>query len=353
MGIFNRHTNWPTLIEDIPGAWGLAFRTGAVAIAVLMILFFAAKRDLSRPEVTMGLRVIVIFEAAYFASFLAAGLNVYKRDFFTLPRILDQALPCIVQSILISAVLIKLFLALNPNKATVEAKKWALIYGASFLLVFWLNNTGYWLGTLVVKGADYVTAYPINLLSFLVTTVGLLLLTLYGANLTRKYLNESAIRKIDLEKVGTIMTALGLYPMLIFLLYLFFGAVGGWSSWYAWFLGHGYMTFVAFPLPFVGLPLLFRCISTNQRINPASELGRSFLLKKKTLSTLTYLTQSLGTIFFIVFSLVYYIPLPSTQVLTGEPIFHSLLQIFGVLYFGFTIAVLTLFFVSKRENTHK
>jgi hypothetical protein len=47
-------------------------------------------------------------------------------------------------------------------------------------------------------------------------------------------------------------------------------------------------------------------------------------------------------IFYIVFSAAYDIPLPSTKVLTGEPIFHNLLMISGVLYFIFIIVVLGL-----------
>ncbi len=199
IGIFSRHITWPTIIEDLPGAWGLGFRTAATAIVVLTALFYIAKRDLSRPEVMMALRCAVIFEAAYFASFLAAGLNVYKQNFFTLPRILDQALPCIVQSILIPIILIKLFLELNPNKPARRALKWALTYATAFLFVFWLNNTGYWVGAIVVKGVDYIGLYPVNLFSFIVTVVGLLLLTLYAAYFSKKSLKAEVLKKLDLK----------------------------------------------------------------------------------------------------------------------------------------------------------
>ncbi len=55
---------------------------------------------------------------------------------------------------------------------------------------------------------------------------------------------------------------------------------------------------------------------------------------------LLYLTQAFGVGFFIVFSAAYDIPLPSTTVLTGEPIFHNLLLITGGLYFIFILLVI-------------
>ena len=47
-------------------------------------------------------------------------------------------------------------------------------------------------------------------------------------------------------------------------------------------------------------------------------------------------------VFYIVFSADYDIPLPSTHVLTGEPIFHNLLIISGVLYFIFILLAIGL-----------
>ena len=44
--------------------------------------------------------------------------------------------------------------------------------------------------------------------------------------------------------------------------------------------------------------------------------------------------------FYIVFSAAYDIPLPSTKVLTGEPIFHNLLLITGGLYFIFILLII-------------
>src|SRR3990170_1600759 len=208
VGILGLHENFPTLIEDLPGGWGLGFRTAAAAIAIITVVLFVIKREISKSEATMAFRFVLVFEAIYFAAFLGGGLNVWKRNFFTLPRILEQGLPCIVQGILIPAILIKLFYELSPNKPRRGAVKWALTYVTAFLFVFWLNNTGYWIGTVLVKGVDYITLYPVNLFSFIVTIVGLLLLTVYAADFSIKSLKECTFEKLDIRKIGTVVTLL-------------------------------------------------------------------------------------------------------------------------------------------------
>jgi hypothetical protein len=351
IGIFSRHITFPTIIEDLPGVWGRGFRMAAATIALLTVVFFVIRREFSRLEAMNAFRFVVLFEAVYFASFLGGALNVWKRVYFTVPRILEQGLPCFVQGILLPAVLTKLFFELNPNKPKRGAVKWALIYVSAFLFVFWLNNTGYWVGTVLVKGANYITQYPINLLSFAVTIVGLLVLFLYVADFSSKWLRIGTLEKLDFRKIGAVVTLLGTYPLFILLLWLFFGSVGGWGTWYAWFLGHGYMTFIALPIPFISLPLLFRPRANNEdaRLDPGRR--KMLNLNGRQLTALLFLTQVLGIIFFTIFSLAYYIPIPSTQVLTGTEPFSSLLRVFGTSFLIFTLILTVLSF--RTKITHK
>ena len=279
--------------ENLPGVWGLGFRTAAAAVASITILFYVVKKDLSKPEVLMALRFVAIFEGIYFASFLGAALNFTKNNYFTAPLILEQALPCFIMGILIPVVLTKLFFQLNAAKPLQDALKWALIYVSIYIFVFWVNNAGYWIAAVLFKGIDYIILYPVNLFSFLVTVVGLLLLTVYAANFTKKSIREQISQKLDLKKTGAIIAMLGLYPVLIFLLWLIFGTVGGWGTWYAWFLGHGYMTFTSVPLIFIGLPLLFKSRGTE---SAKLAFGKTPMLQwtRAELNRLLFLTQALG-----------------------------------------------------------
>jgi hypothetical protein len=192
------------------------------------------------------------------------------------------------------------------------------------------------------KGLDYIIQFPINMFSFILSSVGLFLLALYAAYFSKKSVQKPHLTfdDINLKKAGLLITALGMYLVLLFILYLFFGAVGGWGEWYAWFLGHGYLDLWALTLPFVGLCLLF---TASTKTKAESRVYRKrFTVNNKIVNSLLFLTQGLGMIFYIVFSAAYDIPLPSTKVLTGEPIFHNLLMISGVLYFIFIIVVLGL-----------
>lgn len=63
-------------------------------------------------------------------------------------------------------------------------------------------------------------------------------------------------------------------------------------------------------------------------------------MKRKQLNSFLFLTQGIGSIFYTVFSAAYILALPTydffggegVRVLTGEPIFHLLLSIFGGLF---------------------
>jgi hypothetical protein len=266
-GIINRGplTVFWILVTDVPGCIGMAARAGAGFIAVVAILFYIVRRDLSKPEAFMALRLIVLFEAGYwFFSFIMSGVAGIV-PFFTSSGFLggsvemffENTLPCFVQSVGLVAVLVKLFFELNPNKPAKNAIKWGLIAGTFYIFVFWLNNTGNWIAALSAKGMEYITLYPANLLSFLLSTVGLLLLALYAAYFSKKSFGVESLAELNLHTVGVIVTLVGLYFGGLYVMWIFLGSVGGWGSWYAWLLGHN-LDLWAMSLPFVGLPLLFQ-----------------------------------------------------------------------------------------------
>jgi hypothetical protein len=173
------------------------------------------------------------------------------------------------------------------------------------------------------------------------------MLFLYAANFSSKWLRIGTLDRLDLRKIGAVVTLLGLYPLFILLLWLFFGSVGGWGIWYAWLLGHGYMTFICLPIPFISLPLLFRSRADIEDSRLGFGKRMMLTLERKRLTSLLLLTQALGFVFFTVFSLAYYIPFPSTQVLTGTEPFFSLLRIFGTLFFIFGLMLTILSFRTK------
>jgi len=263
-GIINRGplTNFFILLTDPPGCIGMASRAAAGLLALVAVLSLMFKKDFSRPEAFTLIRLIVLFEAGYwFMSFFMSGVMGIRALFGagafggTLLFAIENTLPCFLQSIGLVAVLLKLFFELSPSKPARGIIKWGLIAGTFYIFVFWVNNMANWIPALVDKGTEYITLYPANLFSFLITTVGLLLLGLYAAYFTKKSIGTESLAKLNIQIVGAIVTLVGLYFGVHYMMYIFLGAVGGWGSWYAWMMGHN-LDLWAMALPFIGLPLL-------------------------------------------------------------------------------------------------
>jgi len=246
-------------LTDTAGVVGLGLRTAAGLIAVVTVLFYLFRKDLSKPEALMSLRWIILLEAANFLSLLPSGIwgTTSMNSRFGLGFLIETGLPCLLESIVIPIVLVKLFFELNPNKPAKGAIKWGLIAGTVYIFVFWFNNSCNWIFQVMQDGTQYVTGYPANILSFGATTVGLLALSIYTAYFTKKYASASSEVKLNLQTVGAIITVLGAYFVGIYVMWMFLDSVGGWSEWYAWFFGHNVDLWVM-AIPLVGLPLLFQ-----------------------------------------------------------------------------------------------
>ncbi len=244
-------------VTDISAIFFLVFRFLAGMIAVGAIIFYFAKKSLSAPTTLKILKWILVFEALYWVGLLMSGVwGVMPASGlqFNVGSLITTGIPCLVSSIAIPIALFKLASKLNPNKPMKGAIKCGLIAGTIYVFVFWLNNTGMWIVTVMSKGTEYLTTYPENLLSFALTTIGLLALAVFTAYFAKKSAGTETLEKLDLRTLGAIITALGLYFLWNYLTWIFFG---GWSEWYAWFLGHN-LDLWMLSLPLVGLPLLFK-----------------------------------------------------------------------------------------------
>ena len=242
------------LLQETGGCVGLGLRTAGGLIAVIASLFYLLRRGLSESEALMALRLIIILEASYWLSFL---FSIMYGGFTNVRLLIANNLPVTVQATLLPIVLIILFFNLTPKRAATGGLKWGLISGTVYILVIWLNNAGNWIAAVMIKGIDYITLYPANLFSFVLTVFGLFLLTLYAAYFSKKTIGKHDPAQINLRTVGLIITAFGLYFNIIYVMYLFLGPVGGWGMWYAWFTGHNVDLWLM-ALPFAGLPFLFQ-----------------------------------------------------------------------------------------------
>jgi len=255
-------------ITDVSGYFGIVFRFIASIIAIAAIIFCFAKKDLATPTTFKILKWILVLEAMYWLGLLVSGVwGVLPGELggsvsggtglhFNIGSLITTGIPCLVGAIAIPITLFKLASELKPNKPAKGAIKWGLIAGTVYVFVFWLNNTGIWIVTVMSKGTEYFSAYPENLLSFALTVYGLSALLVFAAYFAGKSISTGAasFEKLDLRTLGAIIVALGLYFLWNYLTWMFFG---GWNDWYAWFLGHN-LNLWLLSLPLVGLPLLFK-----------------------------------------------------------------------------------------------
>jgi hypothetical protein len=258
------------LAEDISGAIGVAFRLVASAIALGTVILYFAKKGLPINRVKKLVRLVLIGEAIYWLGLLTTavlslsstlGITIWRVNghvsnipMFT--SILIYAIPLLIESIVIPAVLFRLSYEMQSNKPLKGAIKWGLIAGTVYILVFWLTSTAIWVSTVLRQGIQYLTAYPENMLSFTLSSFGLLALTIITAYFAKKSMATESQQKLDIQTIGVIITVLGLFYLWNYLSWIFFGKDETWSYWYLWFLGNPNLWLLS--LPMVGLPLLFK-----------------------------------------------------------------------------------------------
>jgi hypothetical protein len=257
-------------VEDISANIGIASRLLASAIAFTGVILYFVKKGLLRQTIMKVLRLVLIGEAIYWLGLLPSGLlplfstlgfttwrvNGHVSVLPVLTSLLTNEIPLLVESIAIPAVLFKLAYELNPNKPAKGAIKWGLIAGTVYVLVFWISNTALWASTTTRQGLNYLTSYPENLLSFALTSIGMLALTVFIMYFAKISIGIETVEKLDLKTIGVITTALGLFYLWNYLTWIFFGRDEIWSNWYVWFLGHN-LNLWLLSIPLVGLPLLF------------------------------------------------------------------------------------------------
>ena len=257
-------------VEDISASIGLVFRFIASLMALITVVAFFVGKGFSRAKTFKVLRLILVFEAVYWLGLLATGIlsaqgvllmvSSNRSAASILTSFAIGAVPSLVESIAIPAALFVLAFKLSPDKPAKDAAKWALIAGTIYIVVFWLVNSSMWYAALTQKGVGYL-ASPETLVSFILTTIGLLALAIYTGYFTKKTV---ATQTLNIRVAGAIITLLGLYFLWNYLTWILFG---GWSNWYAWFLGHN-MDLWMLSLPLAGVPLLFTDKPASKLLTP-------------------------------------------------------------------------------------
>jgi hypothetical protein len=250
--------------EDVTAFICLVFRFAASIIALAAILYYFAKKSISKKATYRILRVVIVFEAIYWLGLAATTfftVEGFARTLITQPisavlySLAISVIPSVVEAIILPIALLILAFKLSPNKPLNGAIKWATISGIFYVLSFWLVYSSIWIGVVQQKGIEYVTARPENVLSFALTVGGLVALAIYMVYFAKKSSRTQTLGELKLGSLGVIILAIGTYFLWN---YLSWAILAGdqWNDWYAMFLGHN-LDLWMLSLPLIGLPLLF------------------------------------------------------------------------------------------------
>jgi hypothetical protein len=255
------------LITDVSSAIGLYIRFFGSLIVAVAIGYYFVKKRLSTQTTYRVLKIFLIAEAVYWLTFITSGIwgftPIYdslfsgaQLDNYSLGLVIHTGIPCLFEAIVLPIALLKIVPNLKPTKSQKNVIKWGLIAGTCYIFVWWLNNACVWIHTVSLKGTQYLTTNPVNLISFASTIFGMLMLGIFTAMFSKKSIGTKKLGELKLKTVGAIIIFAGLYFLWNYISGIFFGAEL-WSDWYAWFLGHN-LDLWALSLPFLGLPILFK-----------------------------------------------------------------------------------------------
>ena len=273
--------NYTLLIDFLTegaGTLGFIFRIGVISLAIWALITFLRKREISKVMKLVG--AALVLEALYFLCFipsailgfqtglgLAGGHSLPSGESGGLWFFVETAIPTLAEAVIMPLSLLKLRSKLTPNaKFSKGTFKWITVVGVCYFIVFWLTYFTQWIATIIQPaslasdpsyagyGINYVLQYPLNMFTFILTAIGLPLLTVFFV-----WSMQPAMRNpdtpLDYRKLGATLTLLGGYFIIVIALFFMFGYVGGASIWIVFFIFNSADLWCV-ALPALGIPLM-------------------------------------------------------------------------------------------------
>jgi hypothetical protein len=191
----------------------------------------------------------MIFEACFFLFLIPTVVlgfvypmtygNLWYFDVTPVPEVFFVAgISCLALVTIIPVILLKLSSEIFSNSSKNVILRWSLFACVSYLfVVFWFDSLMQWIGMFFAFGINILTD-PLNLAGFLTSTVGLLLVAVYGLFVIYPILRKKT-NYINGKKTGAIMIAFGSYFILGIIIYFL---AGGFAhrpfAWYEIIVPH-------------------------------------------------------------------------------------------------------------------
>jgi len=230
---------WWTVVfyatEVTPSA-GIIFRWVASVLALYSALIFAKNGSRFAPAVRRKVGAALFLEGANYLTMIPAVISGFTYPFVEdlwyygkTPGIvvfLLNGLATLAMVVLIPLFVFKLRSKIVHDSPNGEIVKWVCLTGAAYLFVFWFVYSISWIASLVpwsvrAQPGVEILLNPLDLASFLLTVVFLLVIVLYGwATLIPAARRGSSP---SLKRVGVIMTGLGIYFAAILIIFFLLG----------------------------------------------------------------------------------------------------------------------------------
>ena len=260
------------LFASVVGTSGFAFRIGAVLAAIFAMVSILRGYAISRVLKFGG--IALVLETIYFMTFIPSAVFGFLAafelsDWHTLIAggpwfIVETVVPTLVESIIMPVSLLKLRTKLTNPSSREGMVKWAYIVGMCYLIVFWLTYFTQWIATFMQPavyaslypgfGTEYVLNYPLNMFTFILTSVGFPLLMLFFWRSSLPAMRDPT-KSLNLRKLGITLNLLGFYFIAIIAIFRIFGVVGGESIWILFFMFNNPDLWCV-TLPVLGIPLI-------------------------------------------------------------------------------------------------
>lgn len=73
-------------------------------------------------------------------------------------------------------------------------------------------------------------------------------------------------------------------------------------------------------------------------------------MKNQQLTSLVFLAQGIGIVFFGIFLAAFYVPMPSNDTLIGDPNFRTPMSIFGIIFIVLILISIAVAYLVKRQD---
>lgn len=236
--------------EGVTGSISIISRAVAGAFAFYAALLYWRKKDIARSTIRKSASAALLFEAIFFLALVpsiiaAVAYNLTSENLFYFghtPELLllyCTVLPILAIVLIVPPLLLKLRTTIKREEPQPEIVKWACLTAVAYMfVVFWFTYCMFWMGETIPYpgvyprwGLDFVLQ-PANLLSFSLTVLGLLALSIATLVTTLPAIKKQTTQ-LNLTHIGRILVAFGAYFIFNVFYYYFTGGYNANPSvWY-------------------------------------------------------------------------------------------------------------------------